>query len=136
MCWSRARRSFDSVNVRPPRTGKRTHLEDATVRSVCHRVVDEQDEGSIMTKWDELISRNDHRVDEDCVLRSQISDGKCVGPRVYGGVLGWSSFPMTFGRRSIRVSHLWGMALDAAVPCGATSTVRMCGRVLPFSFGG
>ena len=44
--------------MRPPRTGRRTHLEDATVRSVCHRVIDEQDEGSIMTKWDELISRD------------------------------------------------------------------------------
>ena len=70
------------------------------------------------------------------MLRSQISDGKCVGPRVYGGVLGGSSFPMMmFGRRSIRVSHLWGVAPDAAAPCGATSTVRIRGRALPFSFG-
>ena len=58
------------------------------MRSVCHRVLDEQDEGSIMTKWDELISRYDYRVDEDCVLRSQFSDGKWVSPRVYGGILG------------------------------------------------
>ena len=69
------------------------------------------------------------------MLRSQISDGKCVGPRVYGGVLGGSSFPMMmFGRRSIRVSHLC-VTPDAAASCGATSTVRIHGRALPFSFG-
>jgi hypothetical protein len=48
MSWSRARRSFkDSVKVRSSGIGKRTHLEDATMRSACHRVIVKQDEGNI-----------------------------------------------------------------------------------------
>jgi hypothetical protein len=30
--------------------GKRAHLEDATMGSACHHVIDKQDEESIMTK--------------------------------------------------------------------------------------
>ena len=48
MSWSRTTRSFKaSVKVRSSRIGKRTHLEDATMRSACHRVIVEQDEGNI-----------------------------------------------------------------------------------------
>ena len=61
--------------MRPARISKRAHLEDATMRSGCHWMIVKQDEGNIMRKKDELLTRYDYRVDEDCVLRSNFRWG-------------------------------------------------------------
>ena len=45
------------------------------MRSGCHWMIVKQDEGNIMRKKDELLTRYDYRVDEDCVLRSNFRWG-------------------------------------------------------------